>query len=142
MSVVVGVDGSAASDAAVVEAALTAHRRGVPLHVVHYEAHELGDSMTQVRRDVAEAAIAAETLEALAERWRERGIDVVVHLVEGPPSGAPDAILRVAEETDAQLIVLGWKPRSKFEEVVLGSVAREVRKRAQRPIMTVPAKGT
>ncbi|MCC5949049.1 MAG: universal stress protein [Nitriliruptoraceae bacterium] len=139
MSVLVGYDGSPASDAALIEAALTAVRREVPLHLVRYLPHELGESMTQVRREVEESSDEQDALETFAAGWRERGIDVHLHIEHGPSGGAADAILRLADEVDAELIVLGWTARSKIEEVVLGSVARQVRRRAGRPIMTVPA---
>ncbi len=46
-------------------------------------------------------------------------------------------ILRVAEEEDVSLIVVGSHGRSNFEEVLLGSVSEELVRRAKAPVLVV-----
>ena len=56
-------------------------------------------------------------------------------IAEGYP---PDVILQVAEEEQADLIVIGCHGRTTIEHLLLGSVADRVVKHANRPVVTVP----
>jgi len=54
------------------------------------------------------------------------------------PGGADRAILGVAAEVDADLIVMGVPPRGRLDEVVFGSTLRQVLRRAKVPVLVVP----
>ncbi|GIW80871.1 MAG: universal stress protein UspA [Gemmatales bacterium] len=65
------------------------------------------------------------------------GIDdvpVAITLVEGDPAGE---ILRVAEETSADLIVMGTHGRTGLSRALMGSVAETVLRKAGCPVLTV-----
>lgn len=49
----------------------------------------------------------------------------------------PDAALRIALDSAASLIVLGSRGRSSLREILFGSVAREMLKKARQPVMVV-----
>jgi nucleotide-binding universal stress UspA family protein len=126
-SVVVGVDGSTESRAAVDVAAWEAYRRGVPLRLVHgYQPGGYGASgpMGTVRK----------RLDAEAERVRSRypGLSTTTIVV----SGDPGTIL-VDEARSAVLTVVGARGVSSFHSTLLGSVADQVATRAPAAVIVV-----
>jgi nucleotide-binding universal stress UspA family protein len=82
---------------------------------------------------VAHEAIAE--LEQFVAPSRASGCDIEVGLAQG----APDAeILRAAEASSADLMVMGTHGRRGFERFVLGSVAERVLRKARCPVLAVP----
>lgn len=138
MSILVGYNASKASEGAVIEGAVAARARGVPLHLLWFHIHEPGDSFIQVERDTHEGVDIQDALDALADKLRASGVEVRTDLRHGLRTQAAQTILDVAEETDAQMIVLGWRPRSRVTEAVLGGVARDVLRQTTRPVLSVP----
>ena len=63
------------------------------------------------------------TLAEAAEGLKEEGVDVETHAREGDPA---DAILDVAEEQGADLIVVGNKGMTGAKRFLLGSVPNKV----------------
>ncbi len=59
-------------------------------------------------------------------------------LVRIAATSTPDTILNVAQETRADLLVLGKEGRSAMDRLVLGSVVGEVLKRAEIDVLVVP----
>jgi nucleotide-binding universal stress UspA family protein len=59
-------------------------------------------------------------------------------LAESAYEGVWHAILEVADEHDAAIIVLGSRGISAFESLLLGSVSHGVAQHAHRPVMIVP----
>ncbi len=92
--------------------------------------HELEESIE--KRIVPARQLA----EQAAEELREAGVDVVVEVLEGPPA---DAILRVADVRQCDLIVMGSRGRGKLASLVLGSVSHDVLARAKVPVLVVSA---
>jgi nucleotide-binding universal stress UspA family protein len=86
------------------------------------------------QRQVAEAAMAL--LEAEVREVRARGVGVQVIVRSGDPAAT---LLEVAEDVDADLVVVGTRGRGGTDELLLGSVARTVADRARRPTLVVPA---
>lgn len=62
---------------------------------------------------------------------RDRDVEVEGECVPGDPV---EAILRTAEATDADLVVLGGRKRSQLGSVLFGSVSQEVLLHADRPV--------
>jgi nucleotide-binding universal stress UspA family protein len=121
--VVVGVDASPASDAALDRAVDVAARSGAALRIV------------EVVAGAPDVATATARLDAAAAAARDRGVaaaDVVV------PVGDPAAELAAqADAAHAGLVVVGTRGRRGPDEV-LGSVARSVVNRLRRPTLVVP----
>jgi nucleotide-binding universal stress UspA family protein len=120
--VLVGVDGSPASDAALARAVDVAARGGAALCVVEVVAGE---------PDVPEAAARLEDAVAAA---RDRGVavDAVVRVGD-----AASEVAALADEVDAGLVVVGTRGSSGPAEL-LGSVARSIVHRVRRPTLVVP----
>ena len=75
-------------------------------------------------------------LEAEVRDIRTRGVGVQVIVRSGDP--AP-TLLEIADDVDADLVVLGTRGRGGPADLLLGSVARTVADRARRPTLVVPA---
>ena len=102
----------------------------------HLEGHpaleEVGD-IDAAARDGAER-LAAEG----AERAREAGLDAAPRVASATEAAA-DTIVRVADELDASLIVVGSRGRRRIASLVLGSVSHNVVHQTGRPVLIVPS---
>jgi len=137
--VVVGVDGSEVSEAAIEFAFQAASRRGRGLVAVHAwsQPDPLVDeayavlSEASTRQTEARLAVA----ESLAG-WRDKYPDVEVSEVvaDGHPV---DALLAEAASYEASLLVVGCRGRGGFAGLLLGSVSRGVLHHATCPIAVV-----
>lgn len=137
----VGVDRSETSRMALELAADVAAALGGSLSVLEVVEYvppfPLGSS-TAVTSEGDEQAPgrAMELLEAEVRDVRERGVGVQVIVRSGDPAVT---LLDVADDVDADLVVVGTRGRGGPAELLLGSVARTVADRARRPTLVVPA---
>ena len=130
-SIVVGTDGSETATSAVGQAVDLAKQIGAKLELVSaYEPvsdQRLREERTEVPDDLQWMVNPREdvdaTLEEAAERAREAGVDVEVYARQGDPA---DAILDVAEEQKADLIIVGNKGMTGAKRFLLGSVPNKV----------------
>jgi nucleotide-binding universal stress UspA family protein len=138
-SIVVGTNGTETADRAVGRAVELARITGAALHVV--SAYEPAPAHVGGSRPPAEAAEWAISphfkVDAVLDRATDiaqgGGVEIKVH---GPKGDAASAILAVAEETDADLIVLGSKGMQGARRV-LGSVPNKVSHKARCDLLIV-----
>jgi nucleotide-binding universal stress UspA family protein len=137
--VVVGVDGSAASSAALVEAFREASLQRIGLSVVHawtgpggFDAPGSELHWEHLARDTEdeELRMMAEQLAGLREEYPD--VDVVQRLTEG---GAAHTLADASR--GARLVVVGSRGRGGFASLLLGSVSHGVLHRAHCPVMVV-----
>lgn len=129
--IVVGTDGSETAAEAVRQATELARLSGAKLEIVSaYEPvrpARLREERNELPDDVAHTVGPREdvnlVLEAASGPAGEAGVEVVTHAREGDPS---DAILDVAEETKADLIVVGNKGMTGTRRFLLGSVPNNI----------------
>ncbi len=79
--------------------------------------------------------------DAAAHRAAERvaaGLDAEPR-IEASPVGAWETLVRVADKTDAALIVLGSRGLRGLRSLMLGSVSDGVAHHARQPVLIVPA---
>lgn len=136
--IVVGVDFSSASSAAVQYAAEEAVLRGAPLVLLH-ALDERGTPMTVLARTPAQLAKRADReLTALAAGLRDewRSLDVSTELSRRAPV---DAL--VSASAHAALVVVGSRGAGGFARLMLGSVAWRVAGRATGPVLLVRGAG-
>ena len=139
--VVVGIDGSAASDAALRAAAREAELLGTGLLVVHawrdqtytgYGVYVAPLDITRELQEGAETATAKQVERALAPDYAD--LDVVMRVVQSHPV---TALVRASHE--AQLVVVGAHGRGRFPGMAQGSVTAGVVHGAGCPVMVMPA---
>jgi nucleotide-binding universal stress UspA family protein len=130
-TIVVGTDGSETAEKAVLKAIELAKPLGASLHVVTAfqpvsqdrfarETADLPEDMSwMVSPRTAVDAILAE-VDLLA---KEHGITIETYARQGDPA---DAILDVAEERDADLVIVGNKGMTGAKRFLLGSVPNKV----------------
>ena len=135
--IVVGYDGSACGDAALSSAL------GI--------AGELDDSVTVVFGYAppglwgGEIAEHEEAIEELGEKViakaksqaAERGVEIEARLV---PKRAAEALIEVAEQRDARMIVVGSFGDPPLKGMILGSTPNKLLHMSERPVLVVPAK--
>jgi nucleotide-binding universal stress UspA family protein len=141
-AMVVGTDGSETATEAVRQATDLARRLDAKVHLVSaYEPVSQG-RLNEERRQVPEDVQwtinpredVTDTLERAAVGLRELGITVETHAREGDPA---DAILDVAEEQGADLIVVGNKGMTGAKRFLLGSVPNKISHHAPCSVMII-----
>jgi nucleotide-binding universal stress UspA family protein len=130
-SIVVGTDGSDTANQAVRQAVELALAVGASIDLVSayapVPAQRLSEERRQAPEDLQWAITPREdvdaTLAAAAEIAQQAGVNVDVFPRQGDPA---DAILDVAEERDADLIIVGNKGMTGAKRFLLGSVPNKV----------------
>jgi nucleotide-binding universal stress UspA family protein len=130
-SIVVGTDGSQTAQEAVRQAVALAQKLGARLEIVSaYEpvsSARLREEAQHVPADLQWMVNAREdvdaTLREAAELAEEAGVEREIYARQGDPA---DAILDVAEERGADLIVVGNKGMTGAKRFLLGSVPNKV----------------
>jgi nucleotide-binding universal stress UspA family protein len=129
--IVVGTDGSDTAGEAVRQAIDLAKLADASLSIVsayeplpkrRVEGEKL-DAPPDVQYEIGPREDVNLVLDAAAAVAKKEGLDVQTHPVEGDPA---DAILNVAEETKADLIVVGNKGMTGARRFLLGSVPNNV----------------
>jgi len=138
-TILVPVDGSAASDRAVDHASRLAGIHDAELHVLNVvefaQARAAGGTVTGISDHTAEtmADQGAAIVERAAERIpEEHAVETAVE--EGTPS---DRIQEHAVSTGVDLVVMGTHGRTGLERLALGSTAERVVRITQLPVLTV-----
>lgn len=140
--IVVGTDGSETAGEAVRQAIELAKLAGAKLEVVSaYEPvgrARLREENEEVPADVAYAVGPKEDvnqiLESAAGAAKQAGVEVETHSREGGPA---DAILDVAEQTNASVIVVGNKGMTGARRFLLGSVPNNISHHAPCDVLIV-----
>lgn len=141
-SIVVGTDGSETAARAVGQALDLAKALGASLEIVTAYEPVGGQRLRQEKRDAPEDVQWAlnekedveATLKAAADRAAEAGVEVRTHARQGDPA---DAILDVAEETSADLVIVGNKGMSGAKRFLLGSVPNKVSHHAPCSVLVI-----
>ena len=137
-SIVVGTDGSPPSDAALQEAIDLARTQGAQLHIVaaYPDPARIREHIASTGRDLTpDLMLAAENLLARArERAEAAGVSVETHDSEADPA---DALLDVAKEQAADLIVVGDRGLRGVTRFLLGSVSSKVVQHAECSVQVV-----
>jgi nucleotide-binding universal stress UspA family protein len=131
--IVVGVDGSAISEAAIAFAFEEASWRGLGLTVIHawqMARMPVTFDVAEATREAAEERVLAEALAGWSEKYPD--VQVMSRLVRDHPARA-----LMEEAMAAVLLVVGSHGRGRFAEMVLGSVSQVVLRHASTSIAIV-----
>jgi nucleotide-binding universal stress UspA family protein len=134
---VVGTDGSRAAEAAVEKVIELVRARGVAVHLVcaypgRSTLERLGLSARQEPVDMR--GVAADVLARAELRFREAGFAVDKHAREGDPA---QTIIDVADEQNADLIVIGARGTGGLGRFMLGGVAAKLSHHAPSSLLIV-----
>ena len=140
--IVVGTDGSETADQAVRQAIELARLTGAKLSIVSAYSSSSGrraqtgaqEAPADVQYEIGPREDVNLILDAAAADARQQGIEVQTHPVEADPA---DAILNVAEEVKADLIVVGNKGMTGARRYLLGSVPNNVSHHASCSVIIV-----
>jgi nucleotide-binding universal stress UspA family protein len=135
-AIVVGYDGSACAELALDCALDLALALGDPL-VVAYAAEPpgrvAGEEFGEHRRALEELGRAA--TEQAVQRAEARGVEVEPVVVPQRPA---DALIRLADERGARMIVVGASGEGPIAAAILGSVPYKLLHRSTVPVLVVP----
>lgn len=140
--IVVGTDGSETAAEAVREATDLARLSGAQLNIVSAYAPvperrvkgEKSAAPADVQHEIGPREDVNLVLDAAAAAVRKEGIEVQTHPVAADPA---DAILNVAEQVKADLIVVGNKGMTGARRYLLGSVPNNVSHHAPCSVLVV-----
>ena len=130
--IVVGTDGSDTAERAVAEAIDLAKATGAALDVVTAYEAAIGRAISSEERAEIPGDVQHETgprqevniiIDRAAGEAEREGVEVTTYAREGDPA---DALLDVAEETHADLLVVGNKGMTGAKRFLLGSVPNKV----------------
>jgi len=133
--IVVGVDGSDAAGSALGWAGRVAEYTGAELVITH--AFQPEQKVPPDRCAELKAEIEARLAGAWSAPLDGRAVRHRTRLVTGPP----DALLDVADDEDADLLVVGPRGHGAFAALHFGSVAHHLAQHTTRPLVIVPVRG-
>ena len=133
---VLGYDESPGAEQALKVAVDVASRFGEPLRLVYGVAPPggLGEEFKATMEAIAELGRKA-TAHAL-EYAESAGVEAQVELVSAKPA---EALLQVADDCDATVIVVGTSGESPIKGAVLGSTPHKLLQLSSRPVLCVPS---
>ncbi|MGI9647334.1 MAG: universal stress protein [Acidimicrobiia bacterium] len=130
MPVIIGYSRTPEGEAALERAIIEAGLREAQLIVVH--SRKTGED-----REVDEIVMYTQRLEQIDKRLEESGVPHVIHDYIRGKEVAED-IIETAVEAEADLIVIGHRPRSRTGKFLLGSTLQDVIMDSPCAVMTVP----
>jgi nucleotide-binding universal stress UspA family protein len=139
--IVLGLDGSTGADAALqwcIEAAPLLDAEVVAVYalppVARFAPAPFSAAPPPYDDEIRELMV--QELDGWCKPLDEANVKFRAQVVEGTPT---QALMDVADETDAAMIVVGRRGQGGFAELVLGSVPHRLSHHALRPVLVVPA---
>lgn len=133
--ILLAVDGSPSSNAAVDTALGLAAKMGAQVEIVHVREHDVIPSKAGSGPDLEMPAEAAAMLAATLDKFEDGGVNAHTTLLQAQRQDVAREIMAVADAVGADFIVVGNRGLTAFEEAVLGSVSHNLVKHAGRPVL-------
>jgi nucleotide-binding universal stress UspA family protein len=144
-AIVVGTDGSDTANKAVAEAVRLAKALGAPVHLVSAfeplrgaHVHGAPEGAAKVWQPHPDDMVES-VLSQAAAVVRHADVDVTTHAIRDDPA---DALIGVANEVDAKMIVVGSKGMHGARRLALGNVPNKVSHRARCNVLIVATEDT
>ena len=137
--IVLGLDGSPGAEAAAQWCAAHAGRLGADIVAVHAIPPVVAGSLPvpgfeQSMGDTGRAAL-HDALQQWCSPLHDAGVPFDTRVVDGDPA---TAIMELADEVDAAMVVVGRRGHGGLAELLLGSVPRRLTHQCEHPVLVVP----
>ncbi len=137
-TILVPLDHSAKDRAALAHAAAVAREHKASLHLLHVEEGAISQIYGSIASDV-EVEAGKEYFDAIVAALREQGIATELTVLHG--MRPKDAIVKVARDSHADLIVMGAHGHGAFKDLVFGNTINGVRHEVEAPVLVVGGPG-
>lgn len=135
-TIVVGLDGSENSKRAIPAAVELARQNEGRIVLAHVDERVAGKGgPTSIRADEPDLR---EEIQAEAERISGEGVETSFEVTAVVVGGPAHAIAEIADEADADLIVVGTRGHSTVSGLLLGSVTNRLLHISKRPVLGIP----
>ncbi|MFN8131450.1 MAG: universal stress protein [Solirubrobacteraceae bacterium] len=133
--IIVGYDGSECARAALDTAITAAAALGDSLVVVYaYEVSRLGGEVEDYAKALKERS--DEVISHATHQAQAKGIEIETTVAEVDPA---TALVEIADERDARIIVVGTRGDHPLKAAIIGSVPHKLLQVTDRPVLVVPA---
>jgi nucleotide-binding universal stress UspA family protein len=136
--VIWATDGSEHADRAMAPAVEAAQGDGAELHVVHVVEKLVSGRASGLDAFGNEEEIKAKVRRQATAIARENGVKSVVHVLAARTMKIAEGICDVADQIDADLIVVGTRGHGSVGALMLGSVTQQLLHISHCPVLAVP----
>ncbi len=133
--IVVAIDGSPFSDAAIAAAGGLAAKLGAVVEVLHVHEHDLIPSKAGMSPDLETPEEANVVVAVAVERLKTNGVSANGHVLQSSTRDVPRKIIEFTNETGADLIIVGRRGLSSLTGMLLGSVSNKLIHAATVPVL-------
>ena len=137
MTIVVGYTDRPESETALARGIEEARLRDAPLHIIQAVVDTASESPQRAKRWAERLQEMRRRGESLEAQLRTEGVDSHFHLLADAASPPGSALLGMARELGAELIVIGIRRRTPVGKLVLGSVSQDVILGSDCPVLAV-----
>jgi nucleotide-binding universal stress UspA family protein len=132
--VVVAIDGSPQSSKTIPVALDLAQKYGSSVAIAHVREHTRYEGQDV---DMGPPVPAQELVDEVVATFRQAGVDARGEMRRVSPGSTPEQIVEIADEFDADLIVMGTRGMTEWRSLLLGGVANKVVHHAHCPVLLV-----
>ncbi len=133
--IVVAIDGSPFSDAAIAAAGGLAAKLGADVEVLHVHEHDLIPSKAGMSPDLETPEEANVVVAAAIELLKTNGVSANGHVLQSSTRDVPRKIIEFTNESGADLIIVGRRGLSSLTGMLVGSVSNKLIHAATVPVM-------
>ncbi|MFZ0919137.1 MAG: universal stress protein [Candidatus Dormiibacterota bacterium] len=133
--IVVAIDGSPFSDAAIAAAGGLAAKLRADVEVLHVHEHDLVPSKAGMSPDLETTEEANVVVAAAIERLKSNGVSANGHVLQSSTRDVPRKIIEFTNESGADLIIVGRRGLSSLTGMLVGSVSNKLIHAATVPVM-------
>ncbi|MGA8360057.1 MAG: universal stress protein [Candidatus Dormiibacterota bacterium] len=133
--IVVAIDGSPFSDAAIAAAGGLAAKLRADVEVLHVHEHDLVPSKAGMSPDLETPEEANVVVATAIERLKSNGVSANGHVLQSSTRDVPRKIIEFTNESGADLIIVGRRGLSSLTGMLVGSVSNKLIHAATVPVM-------
>ncbi len=137
-TILCATDGFEHSDRALGHAAEMAAQEGAELHVVHLVERIFGGRLSGQDVSLNEAEIEDKIQAQAAQITRDQRVRVSLHTAPVRAGRVGDRLARLADEIDADLLIVGTRGRSSLGGLIIGSATQRLMHMTTRPVLVLP----